>query len=98
MTRSTKQIGRRREPRAKRVGLTLVLGFLLGGILSKVSEFFLADSAAREFLTTSVDASLGPLSIDLYILAFTLGPVTISANVLTVFGVLVVALAVRSLL
>lgn len=86
----------RRRRRGGRLLVTLVVGFLLGGVLSKLCEVFLADSAARDFLTTSVDASFGPLSVDLYVLAFTLGPVTIWANALTVLGVFVVALAARS--
>ena len=56
------------------------------------------DSAARDFLTTSVEASLGPLSVDLIAIAFTLGPISISLNVLTLVGVSVVAMIARSLI
>jgi hypothetical protein len=57
---------------------------------------FLPESAARDFLTTGVDASLGPLAVDLVAVAFTLGPVTMSLNVLTLLGVSIVALIARS--
>jgi len=73
----------------------LVLGFLLGGLLTLLCERLLADSAARDALTTSVEITFGPLSVDLLVLAFTLS-FTIFANALTVIGVIVVALVVRS--
>ena len=77
---------------------TVIFGFILGGLLSKLCETFLTPSPARDFLTTAVSASFGPLSIDLYIVSFTLGPITFFVNVLTLVGVLSVALIVRSLL
>lgn len=75
---------------------TLVLGLFLGGLLTKLSDMFLPDSAARDFLITSVDASLGPLSVDLVAVAFTLGPLTVALNVLTLVGIGIVALIARS--
>ena len=75
---------------------TLVLGLFLGGLLTKLSEIFLPDSAARDFLTTSVNASLGPLYVDLVAVAFTLGPLTVTLNVLTLVGISIVALIARS--
>ncbi len=74
------------------------MGLFLGGLCTKLSELFLPDSAARDFLTTSVEASLGPLSVDLIAIAFTLGPISISLNVLTLVGVSVVAMIARSLI
>ena len=62
---------------------TLVLGLFLGGLLTKLSELFLPESAARDFLTTSVAASIGPFSIDLVAVGFTIGPLSITLNVLT---------------
>ena len=76
----------------------MVLGLFLGGLLTKLSVIFLPDSAARDFLTTSVDASLGPLSVDLVALAFTIGPLTVLLNVLTLVGISIVALITRSLI
>jgi len=77
---------------------TLVLGLFLGGLFTKLSALFLPDSAARDFLTTSVEASLGPLSIDLIAIAFTLGPISITLNVLTLVGISIVAMIARSLI
>jgi hypothetical protein len=80
-----------------RFGWTLVLGLFLGGLLTKLMELTLPDgSAPREFLLTSVDASLGPLSVDLVAIAFDLGPVTLSLNVLTLVGIAIVAFIIRS--
>jgi hypothetical protein len=79
-----------------RLAWTLVLGLFLGGLLTKLCELFLPDSAARDFLTTSVHASLGPLSVDLVALALSIGPLTVALNVLTLVGIGVVAFIARS--
>jgi len=76
---------------------TLVLGFFLGGILTVLVDTILPDVATtREFLLTSVQASVGPLSVDLVAVAFVLGPVTLSLNFLTLVGIAIVAFVVRS--
>ena len=75
---------------------TLVTGLLLGGLLTKLSESFLPQSAAKVFLITAVDARIGPLSIDLVAVAFTVGPLTLSLNTLTLVGISIVAFIVRS--
>ena len=85
-----------RRRSAARSGWTLVLGFFLGGLFTQLSEMYLPDSAARTFLTTSVAASVGPFSMDLVALAFTIGPLVINLNVLTLVGVFLVALIARS--
>jgi hypothetical protein len=76
---------------------TVVLGLFLGGLLTKLMELTLPEgTASREFLLTSVNASLGPLSVNLVALSFDLGPVTLSLNFLTLVGIAIVALIVRS--
>jgi hypothetical protein len=80
-----------------RFGWTLILGFFLGGLLTKLMELTLPEgSAPRDFLLTSVDASVGPLAVDLVAVAFELGPVTLTLNVLTLVGIAIVAFIVRS--
>ncbi len=79
-----------------RFGWTLVLGLFLGGLLTKLVEISLPGGAPREFLLTSVEASVGPLSVDLVAVAFVLGPVTLSLNFLTVVGIAIVAMVVRA--
>ena len=79
-----------------RVMWTLVVGLFLGGLFTKLAEMFLPNSAARDFLTTSVAASLGPFYIDLVAVALTIGPLTLTLNVLSLVGIGIVALIARS--
>jgi len=74
----------------------VLVGLFLGALFTKIAVLFMPDSAAREFLTTAVSASFGPLSIDLIAVAFVLGPLTLSLNALTLVGILLVALVMRS--
>ena len=85
-----------RSRSASRVVWTLILGLFLGGLLSWLSESFLPDSAARDFLTTSVAAAAGPLHLDLVAVSLTLGPLVLNVNVLTLVGIGLVALIARS--
>ncbi len=73
-----------------------MLGLFLGGLFTKLSETFLPDSAARDFLTTSVAASLGPFSVDLVAVALTVGPLVVTLNVLTLVGIGIIAFVARS--
>ena len=69
---------------------------MLGGLLTQLSESFLPESSGKTFLTLSVEASVGPLSIDLVVVGFTIGPLVLSLNVLTLVGIGIVAFIVRS--
>jgi hypothetical protein len=80
----------------QRLVWTLILGLFLGGLFTKLSEIFLPESAARDFLATSVKATVGPFSIDLVAVALTLGPLVVELNVLTLVGVGIVAFIARS--
>ena len=81
-----------------RLALVLALGFLLGAILTKLSVLFLPEGPFREFFTTTISASLGPLSVDLLVIAFTLGPIVLNVNLFSVAGVLAVAYVARLML
>jgi hypothetical protein len=81
-----------------RVAAILALGFLLGAILTKLSVLFIPEGPFREFFTTTISASFGPLSIDLLVIAFTLGPIVLNLNLFSVVGVLVVAYVGRMML
>ena len=80
----------------RRLMWTQALGLLLGGLLTQLAQSFLPASSAKTFLTMAVEASVGPLSIDLVVFAFTIGPLTLSLNVLTLVGIAIVAFIVRS--
>lgn len=89
-------IGDSRRRNVQRLTWTLVLGLFLGGLLTKLSELFLPESTAREFLITSVKASVGPFSVDLVAVALTVGPLVVTLNVLTLVGIGIVAFVARS--
>ncbi len=75
---------------------TLVLGFVLGGLFTLLAGELPDGSAAQTFLTTAVDASVGPLSVGLVAIDITVGPVTIYVNVCTLVGIGIVAFIARS--
>ncbi len=77
--------------------LVLAAGFVAGGLLTQVSRRFLPAGAVKEFLTTGVTPSVGPLPIDLIILKFAVGPVALDVSLLSLLGVLIAYLIARSL-
>ena len=78
-------------------GVVLSLGFIVGGFMTQFARRFLPPGAAKEFLTTGVTPAVGPLSIDLVILKFALGPIALDVSLLSLVGVLVAYLIARSL-
>lgn len=78
-------------------GVVLAIGFVVGGVLTQAARRFLPAGAVKEFLTTGLTPSFGPLTIDLLILKFSLGPVLIDVSLLSLVGVLVAYLIARSL-
>ena len=81
-----------------RIAVILVLGFMLGAIMTKLSVLFIPEGPFREFFTTTISASFGPLSVDLLVIAVTLGPIVLNANLFSVVGVLMVAYVARMML
>ncbi|MCC6243578.1 MAG: DUF4321 domain-containing protein [Gemmatimonadaceae bacterium] len=77
--------------------LVLASGFVAGGVLTEVARRFLPAGAVKEFLTTGLNPSIGPLPIDLLILKVTLGPVALDVSLLSLLGVLIAYLIARSL-
>ena len=75
----------------------LVAGFLAGGFLTAFLRQWLPDSAAKDFFTTSATPTFGPVSADLLVINFTLGPVGLHVSLLSLIGVLVAYLIARSL-
>ncbi len=88
-------IGPRRQSLTRSLW-TLVVGLFLGALFTKLAVLYMPESAARAFLTTAVSASLGPLGIDLIAVAFVIGPLTLNLNALSLVGILIVALVMRS--
>jgi hypothetical protein len=77
--------------------LVLASGFIVGGFFTLFARKFLPVGAAKEFLTTGVTPQIGPLTIDLVILKFALGPIALDVSLLSLVGVLVAYLIARSL-
>ncbi|GLC27526.1 DUF4321 domain-containing protein [Roseisolibacter agri] len=92
---ATRNTSSRRRPRFH-AGV-LAAGFIAGGLLTQVARRFLPPGAVKEFLTTGVTPALGPLSIDLVILKFALGPIALDVSLLSLVGVLLAYLIARSL-
>lgn len=82
---------------AKFYGLTLAAGFIVGGTITQAARLFLPAGAAKEFFTTGVTPSIGPLSLDLIILRFAVGPIALDVSLLSLVGVLLAYLIARSL-
>ena len=77
--------------------LVLASGFIVGGVLQQVGRKFLPPGAAKEFFTTGVTPSIGPMPVDLVILKFALGPIALDVSLLSLLGVLVAYLIARSI-
>lgn len=77
--------------------IVLSIGFVVGGLMNQIARSFLPSGAVKEFLTTGVTWSAGPLPIDLVILKFALGPVALDVSLLSLVGVLIAYLIARSL-
>ena len=77
--------------------VVLAIGFIVGGALTQIMRKFLPAGAVKEFLTTGVTPSFGPLQIDLVIIKFALGPVALDVSLLSLLGVLIAYLIARSL-
>ena len=77
--------------------IVLAAGFITGGLLTQVARKFLPPGAAKDFFTTGVTPSIGPLPLDLVIIKFALGPVALDVSLLSLVGVLIAYLIARSL-
>jgi hypothetical protein len=77
--------------------VVLTIGFVVGGFLTQFARMWLPSGAVKEFLTTGVTPSIGPLQLNLIILTVGLGPIALDVSLLSLVGVLVAYLIARSL-
>lgn len=77
--------------------VVLTIGFIVGGFLTQFARMWLPSGAVKEFLTTGVTPSIGPLNVNLIILSVGLGPIALDVSLLSLVGVLVAYLIARSL-
>lgn len=98
MSRSEGLLVRQSPSNRWRVLWILAGGFLFGAALTKLSVLFLPEGPFLEFFTTTISATVGPLSVDLVVIALTLGPLILNVNLFSVAGVVLVAYLTRMLL
>ena len=77
--------------------VVLTIGFVVGGFLTVAARRFLPPGAVKEFLTTGVTPTVGPLQLDLIILRMAIGPVALDVSLLSLLGVLLAYLIARSM-
>ena len=77
--------------------IVLTVGFVVGGFLTQFARMWLPGGAVKEFLTTGVTPSIGPLTINLIIVTIGLGPIALDVSLLSLVGVLIAYLIARSL-
>jgi len=65
--------------------------------LTQVARKFLPPGSAKEFFTTGVTPSVGPLQLDLVIIKLGLGPIAVDVSLLSLVGVVIAYLVARSL-
>jgi hypothetical protein len=75
----------------------LVAGFLAGGFLTAFLSHWLPESAAKTFFTWTLTPTFGPVSMDLLVINFTLGPLGLHVSLLSLIGVVIAYLIARSL-
>ena len=64
----------------------LVAGFIAGGALTALLRQTMPESAARTFFTSTWTANFGPVSADLLVISFTLGPIGLHVSLLSLIG------------
>jgi hypothetical protein len=79
--------------------VVLCIGFVVGGLFQAAARTFLPPGAVKQFFAdvSLVVPSVGPLTIDLVILKFQLGPLALDVSLISVLGVLLAYLIARSL-
>lgn len=72
-------------------------GFVLGGFFHVLLRRFLPEGAAKEFFTTAVTPTFGPVHLDLIVVSLTLGPIGLDVSLLAVVCVVIAFFVARSL-
>jgi len=75
----------------------LAAGFVLGGFLHALLRRFLPAGAAKEFFTTAITPTIGPVHLDLLVVSMTVGPIGLEVSLLSVLGVAIAYFVARSL-
>jgi len=74
--------------------IVLFIGALIGSALGEVIAYILPDGVVKQFFVKSVSASVGPATLNIVIMTFTLG-FSIKINIMSVIGILITAYLLR---
>lgn len=75
----------------------LTVGFIVGGFFTALLDRFLPESTFKAFFVSTWTPTVGPVSVDLLVLNFTLGPIGLAVSLLSLAGILVAYFVARSL-
>lgn len=83
--------------RKKSIGwilLIILLGALIGSALGEILAYILPQGVVKEFFLRSAVFTLGPATLDIVILTFTLG-FSLKINVIGILGIIIAAYFLR---
>lgn len=72
-------------------------GFVVGGLLQALLRRFLPQGPAKEFFTSAVTPTLGPMHLDLIVVSVTVGPIGFDVSLVVVVGVAIAYFVARSI-
>lgn len=72
----------------------IILGALIGSVLGEVLGLILPAGVVKDFFLKSATASIGPGTLDIILLTFTIG-FSIKLNITGVIGIVIAAYALR---
>jgi hypothetical protein len=72
----------------------IVLGVLIGGVIGEIIGLLMPEGVVKEFFVRSVEALVGPVTLDLHAFSVTLG-FGLKLNIVSVLGVALVAYLFR---
>ena len=75
----------------------LLVGFLVGGFLNAFLKYVLPDSPTKKVFTYTVSPELGPVPINLLVLHFTFGPISLELSPMSLIGVALAYVVAKSL-
>ncbi|MEA1996671.1 MAG: DUF4321 domain-containing protein [Gemmatimonadota bacterium] len=78
--------------------IVLIIGMLAGGYLGEGLSSIMPDGVAKDFFLTSMVGQFGPVSIDLAIIALTLGPLIVKVNLISILGLFIAFYLFKSFL
>ena len=76
--------------------IILIIGMLIGGYMGEILATVMPDGGAKDFFLTSIVGNFGPVSINLLIIALTLGPLVLKINLVAILGLFIAVYLFRS--